>query len=194
MNKNSTDGHRPHPCRRCLHVFSSEVLLKKHRKDCLGIGEKPQRTGMPEEGKNILKFANHHKQMRVPFIIYADFKALNIPVEGCAGDPQKSYTQQIAKQVPCSYCYVVVRSDGVTKTPVLYRGENPVEHFLKNLQTELSEINEIFRKPVDMIITANDYRAFTDATFAARHSMMTGCAITATSRESIVGQLTMRVT
>jgi len=149
---------------------------------------------MPEEGKNILKFANHHKQMRVPFIIYADFEALNIPVEGCAGDPQKSYTQQIAKQVPCSYCYVVVRSDGVTKTPVLYRGENPVEHFLKNLQTELSEINEIFRKPVDMIITANDYRAFTDATFAARHSMMTRCAITATSRESIVGQLTMRVT
>ena len=73
MNKNSTDGHRPHPCRRCLHVFSSEVLLKKHRKDCLRIGEKPQRTGMPEEGKNILKFANHHKQMRVPFIIYADY-------------------------------------------------------------------------------------------------------------------------
>ena len=86
-----------------------------------GIGEKPQRTVRPEEGKNILKFVNHHKQIRVPFIIYADFEALNIPVEGCAGDPQKSYTQQRAKQVPCSYCYVVVRSDGVTKTPVLYR-------------------------------------------------------------------------
>jgi len=33
---------------------------------------------MPEEGKNILKFANHHKQMRAPFIMYADFEAMNI--------------------------------------------------------------------------------------------------------------------
>jgi len=111
---------------------------------------------MPEEGKNILKFANHHKQMRVPFIMYADYEALNIPVEGCAGDPQKSYTQQIAKQVPGS-------SDGVTKTPVLYRGENPVGHFLASLQAELAEINAVFRKPADMIMTANDRRAFTDA-------------------------------
>ena len=71
---------------------------------------------MPEDGKHILKFVNHHKQMRVPFIVYADFKSLNIPVEGCVNDPQKSHTHQIAKQVPRSYCYVVVRSDGVVKS------------------------------------------------------------------------------
>ena len=113
--KNSKHKHRQHPCRRCLHVFSSEALLETHRNDCQGIGEKPQCTVMPKEGQNILKFTNHHKQMRAPYIIYADFEALNIPVEGCAGNPQKSYTRQIAKQVPCSYCYVVVRSDGEAK-------------------------------------------------------------------------------
>jgi len=74
--------------------------------------------------------------MRVPFIIYADFESLNIATqtEGSANDPrvgiQQSYTHQVAKQVPCSYCYVVVHSDGVAKAPVLYRGENAVEHFL----------------------------------------------------------------
>ncbi len=79
--KNSNCKMRKHPCRRCLHVFSSEALLETHKNDCQGIGEKPQRTVMPENGKNILKFTNHHKQMRVPFIIYADFESLKIPVE-----------------------------------------------------------------------------------------------------------------
>jgi len=79
-----------------IHVFSSETLLENHRNDCLGIEDKPQRTAMPEEGKNIIKFINLYKHMRVPFIIYADFESLNIPVEGCANNLQKSHTRQIA--------------------------------------------------------------------------------------------------
>ena len=45
---------------------------------------------MPKEGQNMLKFTNHHKQMRVPYIIYADFETLNIPLEGCAGNPEEA--------------------------------------------------------------------------------------------------------
>ena len=74
--------------------------------------------------------------MQMPFIIYADFESLNVPVEGCSNDRRKSYTHQIAKQVSCSYCYVVVRCDDAAKAPVLYRGENAVEHFLESLQAE----------------------------------------------------------
>jgi hypothetical protein len=110
--KNSGHDHRKHPCRRCLHVFKTPQLLETHKKDCLGIGEKPQRTEMPKEGENILTFTAHHKQMRVPYIIYADFESLNVPMDGCAGDSDKSWTRQLAKQTPCGYCYVVVRSDG----------------------------------------------------------------------------------
>jgi len=163
LYKNSKHEHRQHPCRRCLHVFSSETLLASHRNDCYGIGEKAQRTIMPEEGKNILKFTNHRKQMRVPFIIYADFEALNIPVEGCEDNPQKSYFRQSAKQVACSYCYIVVRSDGITKDPTLYRGENAVEHFLESLQTELEEIRAVLCKPADMVMTGTDQKAFYQA-------------------------------
>ena len=77
---------------------------------------------MPEEGKNILKFQNHRKQMRVPYIIYADFEALNVPVKN--EDLEESNTRLIAEQKPCSFCYIVVRSDGQSNEPVLYRGEN----------------------------------------------------------------------
>jgi len=163
LYKNSNYKGRKHPCRRCLHVFSSEALLSSHTSDCQGIGEKPQRTVVPEEGKNILKFTNHHKQMRVPFIIYADFEALHIPVDSCENNPENSYTREIAKQTPCSYCYVVVRYDGVARDPVLYRGENAVEHFLENLQTELKEINEVFHKPAKMYMTLEDRESFRKA-------------------------------
>ena len=73
--------------------------------------------------------------MRVPYIIYVDFEALNIPVDNIISNSTHTY-----KQIPCSYCYIVIRSDGIINEPVLYRGENAVEHFLKDMQTELDSI------------------------------------------------------
>ena len=108
---------------------------------------------MPKEGQNILKFRCACRTF------YADFEALNIPIEGCAGNPEKSYTRQIAKQVPCSYCHVVVRSDGVAKDPVLCREEKAVEHFLVSLRAELQEIREVLRKPADMIMAGTDQKS-----------------------------------
>jgi len=101
--------------------------------------------------------------MQVPFIIYADSEVLNKPVEDCADNPEISYSHQIAKQVPCSYCYVVVRSDGEAKTPVIYRGQNVTEPFLSSLQAELEEIHEVFHHPADMCMSDADYKCFTNA-------------------------------
>ena len=47
---------------------------------------------------------------------------------------------------------------------MLYRGENAVSHFLESLQAELIEINEVFRKPAGMIMTADDWKSFINAT------------------------------
>ena len=52
-----------YPCRSCLNVFSRFDLLEPHQNDCLGIGVKPQRTIIPEAGKNILSFTSYHKQI-----------------------------------------------------------------------------------------------------------------------------------
>ena len=38
---------------------------------------------MPKQGENILKFNNFHKQLPVPFVIYADFEAITKKVQGC---------------------------------------------------------------------------------------------------------------
>ncbi|CAC5406272.1 unnamed protein product [Mytilus coruscus] len=58
---------------------------------------------MPEPGKNILEFNNHHFKNRLPFVIYCDFEACNIPMQSCTPDPDKSYTKPISKQEINSY-------------------------------------------------------------------------------------------
>ena len=82
---------------------------------------------MPEEDKNKLTFQNHHKQLPVPFIIYADLEAHTNKVEGPELDPSKSKTQRTQHYEACSYSYIVVRCDVKTEPPVDYRGPNEAE-------------------------------------------------------------------
>lgn len=140
LHKSSKYEHRRHPCRRCYICW---MLVKK---DCEGIGKKPQRIVMPEQGKHALKFTNYHKQMHLPFIICPDIELLNIPIEGCSQNPHRSYTRQIAKQEARSYCYMVIRSDGTAKAPILCRWENAVEHFLESLWAKAEEIESIYQR------------------------------------------------
>jgi hypothetical protein len=80
---------------------SSQAQLGNHEQDCVSIGEKSQRTEMPGDGENILKFMSHQKQMSLPYIMYADY----------ADDRKTSWARQIANQTLCGYCYMVVRSN-----------------------------------------------------------------------------------
>ena len=66
----------------CLQCFSSESIFVKHTNNCLTISGK-QAINMPKNGENILKFDNFHKQLPVPFVIYADFEAITKKVQGC---------------------------------------------------------------------------------------------------------------
>ena len=71
-----------HFCMYYLQCFSSEKYQEEHVKNCMIINGK-QTINMPKEGENILKFINFHKQLPVPFVIYADFEAITKKVQGC---------------------------------------------------------------------------------------------------------------
>ena len=66
---------KKHFCMFCLQCFSSERILANHVNNCLTING-AQAINMPKQGENILKFNNFHKQLPVPFVIYADFEAI----------------------------------------------------------------------------------------------------------------------
>ena len=82
MYNQSKHKERKHFCMYCLQCFSSERVLANHVNNCLTING-AQAINMPKQGENILKFNNFHKQLPVPFVIYADFEAITKKVQGC---------------------------------------------------------------------------------------------------------------
>jgi hypothetical protein len=106
-------------------------------------------------------------------------------VGSATGNPNGSDTVQVEKQVPCSFCHVVVRRDVEVKGCVLYRGENAVEKFLENLQDELGEIREVLKHPDKMYLDDDDRKVFLKTTEC--HTGTGHCSRTGTGHCSRTG-------
>ena len=130
-------------CRRCLHGFIRDDLLTEHIQYCKQFDV--QHVKYPEEGKgDILEFSNFHNQLKVPFTIYCDMETVNRKIDTCMPDPTKSSSTHETYFEPCGYAYkVVCCNENYSKPPVVYRGENAVEHLLENLLGEEEHIKDI---------------------------------------------------
>ena len=146
--------HRKYFCMYCLQCFSREDVLTEHKNNCISINGK-QAINMPEKGDKVY-FKNHHKQLPVPFIIYADFEALTEKIQGCQPNNEKSYTEAYQKHTDCGYGYKVVccYDDKYSKPVQIHRGENAVHKFMENMLEEVnwckSKMKKHFNKPLKM--------------------------------------------
>lgn len=61
-------------CERCLHGYSREDLLLRHKSECEGQLKRPTKTELPKERQNKGSFENYHKQMKSPLVKDADFE------------------------------------------------------------------------------------------------------------------------
>ena len=110
---------------------------------------------MPEKGDKVY-FKNHHKQLSVPFVIYADFEAITEKVDSCQPNNNKSYTEAYQNHKDCGYGYKVVccYDDEYSKPVQIYRGENAVYKFMENMLEEVnwckSKMKKHFNKPLKM--------------------------------------------
>ena len=168
MYNQTKHKERKHFCMHCLQCFSSERVLNCHKENCIQING-TQAIRMPNKYNNILKFNNFHKQLAVPFVIYADFEAITEKIQGCQQDGNnKSYTEVYQKHTDCSFGYKVVccYDDKYTKPIQLYRGEKAVYKFLENMLKEVKYCKNImkkhFNKPLRM--TKEDEDEFKKAT------------------------------
>ena len=159
-----------HFCMFCLQCFSSESILVKHTNNCLAING-AQAINMPKQGENILKFNNFHKQLPVPFVIYADFKAITKKVQGCKQSEEmeneknkRSYTEAYQTHEDCgSACKVICCYDDKYSKPIqTYRGENAVYKFMEKMLEELQYCKDVVKKHFNkpLVMTDDDDMRF----------------------------------
>ena len=158
--------HRKHFCMHCLQCFSREDVLTKHKNICIAINGE-QAIKMPEKGEKVY-FKNHHKQLSVPFVIYADFEAITEKISGCQPGNEKSYTEAYQKHTDCGFGYKVVccYDDKYTKPVQIYRGKNAVYKFMENILEEVEwckqTMKKYFKKP--LVMTKENETDFQKAT------------------------------
>ena len=100
---------KKHFCMHCLQCFSSEDISNNHETNFIKIACSPLITIMPDkDNNNILKFQNFHKQLQVPFVIYADFEAITEKAQDSLPNNEESYTESYQKHTDCSYGYKLV--------------------------------------------------------------------------------------
>ena len=170
MYNQSKYKERKHFCMYCLQCFSSERILANHVNNCLTING-AQAVNMPKQGENILKFNNFHKQLPVPFVIYAEFEAITKKVQSCEQSEEmkknkdtRSYTEAYQTHEDCGYGYKVVccYDDKYSKYTRIYRGENDAYKFMEKILEEVeyckAVIKKHFNKP--LVMTEVDKQCF----------------------------------
>ena len=99
MHNFTKHNGKKHFCMHCLQCFYSNSSLEEHKENCILING-VQAVEMPgpyidKKGKERIPsvyFKNHHKQLPLPFTIYADFGSITEKINTCRLSSLKSYT------------------------------------------------------------------------------------------------------
>ncbi|KAB0801617.1 hypothetical protein PPYR_03803 [Photinus pyralis] len=161
-------------CDACIHYFRTENALKRHtERDCNQVytklpstNPKVDKTGniCPE---NILTFNNYHKQIRHPFVVYADFESMIVPIQTVEPNPLQSFSIQTQKHEPYSWCYYI-KSTYNDEWSILrqYRGVDAATKFIDSLENDIKEIyhkhlkNQVPMQP----LSKNEKKSYDDST------------------------------
>lgn len=123
-------------CDGCLRNFTSKWSHKRHTE----IGCVKKLVKLPTDKNKHLKFTNFHHQLKVPFVIYADFESILSPIRG----DRTQNTFNTHKHIPYSFAYYIYcdYNAGLSKF-VTYRGSDCVEKFIDNLHKDAEWIINI---------------------------------------------------
>ena len=77
-------------------------LLEKHGKNCIA---EPTRIQMPSVKDKNMKFEKIQHQLKVPFVIYADFESLTLPISSTHNNNKESFTEAYQYHGSCGFAY-----------------------------------------------------------------------------------------
>ena len=122
-------------CRNCLHGFSSRVARDNLHVIC-GVRDSC-RAVLPREEER-LSFKQHQYCSKIPFVIYADFETISIPLEG----------NTLLAQKPISYGLYLssIHPDVIPSRYNTYTGEDAVQVFVKQVVSIYDYLSNAYKE------------------------------------------------
>ena len=105
---------------------------------------------MPSKGLTV-EFYDGQNQFKAPFMMYADFESILMPIKGAGANPNQPYTTKVNQHVPSGWCVYSKFAYGDVKGPLpIYRGEDCVKRFCDHIMHEAHRLYHMFpEKPTD---------------------------------------------
>ena len=116
-----------------------------------------------------LNFKNFNQNMRVPFVIYADFECYTEKLSTCYPNESRSFTNQYQHHKPSGFCYLIKCFDDELMKPKLVQytaesvNEDVAEIFVNSIQREVTGIYKEFKPDKKKQMTRKDEIAFQNA-------------------------------
>ena len=153
-------------CKRCFTHFTKEELLIEHIRYCssnetVAVKLPPQNTK--------LCFNNYHKQLPIPFVIYADFECFTKPMSSCCPNPENSYSYNYQKHEPSGFCLYIKGIDpNISFKPILYTKTNSSDDIPAIFVSKLAKVtnkiyNNFYCRPIPLKLTPSEQDSFDKA-------------------------------
>ena len=148
--QNSKHKEAQHFCTNCLNGFESEIIRDEHYEYCRS--KDSVRVEMPTKN-SIVKYPDRQYQFKVPFVIYADFESILVPVSGAPNNPEMSSTRRINVHQPSGMCMYSKFAYGKVTNPLKqYRARDCVSKFCETIIAEAKRLYESApEKPMDKL-------------------------------------------
>lgn len=140
-------------CQYCLQGFTSEKILTNHADICSV--HAPLKIELPDGEDKWLAFKDWSKQLRVTYVVYADFESIimDLPV-----DPSHTkQTQKARRHIASGFTYKIVSTvPGEFFPHTTYRGPNTAEVFVEHMLKVEEDLKKRLRVNIPMKMTAKD--------------------------------------
>ena len=148
--QNSKHKETQYFCTNCLNGFTSEATRDEHYTYCNS--KDLVRVEMPIKNP-IVKYTDGQYQFKVPFVIYADFELILVPVSGTPNNPEMSSTRGINVHQPSGWCMCSKFAYGNRLNKFQqYRGRDCVSKFCDRIMTEAKRLYESApKKPMEKL-------------------------------------------
>ena len=153
-------------CKKCFTHYTKYELLQKHILYCsnnetVSVKMPPQNT--------MLGFKNYHKQLPIPFVVYADFECFTKPIINCSPNPEKSYNFNYQKHEPSGFCfYIKGIVPGIKFEPIIYTKTKDSDDISKIFVNKLAKVtnkiyNDFYHHPIPLKLTHTEQKSFDKA-------------------------------